>query len=138
MSLSDAADVDRAAIQRTTAQLLAAVNDSDVEGCAAVWAVNAVLMPPHHPAVSGQPAITQYFRGLFSRTAFRFTFTSSGIRLAGDSAFECVTYTATIRPNGGAPPIDDIGKGLHVYERQQDGSWKLTLDIWNSDRAIPS
>ena len=137
MSISDAADVDRAAIQRLTAQLLAAVNASNVEGCAAVWTDDGVLMPPHHPAVSGRPAITQYFRNLFTRAAFRFTFTSSDIRLVGDSAFECVTYTATIRPSGAAP-IEDVGKGLHVFARQQDGTWKLTLDIWNSDRAMPS
>ena len=83
MSTSDAADVDRAAIQRTMAQLLAAVNDSEVEGCAAVRAVNAVLMPPHHSAVSDQPAITQYFRNPFSRAAFRFTFTCTSVSWTG-------------------------------------------------------
>jgi ketosteroid isomerase-like protein len=31
----------------------------------------------------------------------------------------------------------DAGKGLHVYRRQPNGSWKLALDIWNSDRPAP-
>ena len=30
--------------------------------------------------------------------------------------------------------VEDAGKGLHVYRRQSDGSWKLMLDIWNRDR----
>ena len=134
MSPSDAADTDRAAIQRTTAALLAAVNASNVDGCSAVWASDGVLMPPHHPAVSGHQAIVQYFRDLFSRSRFRFTFTSSQIHLAGDTALERVTYTAIMWLADDRAPIEDVGKGLHVYARQPDGSWKLTYDIWNSDR----
>ena len=133
MSTSDAADVDRAAIERTTAELLAAVNASDADRCSAVWAADGVLMPPHHPSVHGHQAIAQYFRTLFSRSSFRFAFTSSHIHLSGDTALERVTYTVTVRTGEDAPPIEDAGKGLHVYRRQPDGSWKLMYDIWNSD-----
>ena len=132
------ADIDRAEVMGTTAELLAAVNTSDVERCAAVWAADGVLMPPHHPSVRGHQAIVEYFRNLFSRRTFRFTFTSSDIQLAGDTALERVTYTATIWPGDDGASIEDAGKGLHVYRRQADGSWKLTYDIWNSDRAMPS
>ncbi len=138
MSTLDAAEIDRAAIQRTTAELLAAVNASDVDRCSAVWASNGVLMPPHHPAVSGHQAIVQYFRGLFSRGRFRFTFTSSQIHLAGDTAFERVTYTAIMWPEEDRAPLEDVGKGLHVYARQPNGAWQLTHDIWNSDQSAPS
>jgi hypothetical protein len=34
--------------------------------------------------------------------------------------------------------MEDVGKGLHVYGRQSDGSWKLTHDIWNSDHSLAS
>ena len=125
-------------IARATAELLAAVNASDADRCSAIWAANGVLMPPHHPAVPGHQAIVQYFRSLFSRSKFRFTFTSSQIHLVGDTALERVTYTAISWPGDDAPPIEDVGKGLHVYERQPNGSWKLTHDIWNSDRSVTS
>lgn len=138
MNNPDAADNDRAAIMRTTAALLAAVNASDADRCSAVWAADGVLMPPHHPSVQGRQAIGEYFRSLFSRSRFKFRFTSSRIHLAGDTALERVTYTATIWPGGDASPIEDVGKGLHVYGRQPDGSWKLTQDIWNSDHSVPS
>ena len=138
MNTPDAADIDRAAITRTTAELLAAVNASDADRCSAVWAASGVLMPPHHPSVQGHQAIVQYFRNLFSRSKFRFTFTSSQIDLAGDTALERVTYTATFWAGEDAPPIEDVGKGLHVYGRQPNGSWKLTHDIWNSDQPVPA
>jgi uncharacterized protein (TIGR02246 family) len=137
MPTTDGASRDRAAITSTRAALLAAVNASDADRCSAVWAADGVLMPPHHPAVQGQEAILQYFRTLFSRSRFRFTFTSSHLHLAGDTALERVTYTASIwRDDAG--PVEDDGKGLHVYARQPDGAWRLTHDIWNSDRALPS
>ncbi len=138
MNTPNAADIDRAEVTRTTAELLAAVNTSDADRCSALWAADGVLMPPHQPSVQGHQAIVQYFRDLFSRSKFRFTFTSSHIHLAGDTALERVTYTATIWPGDDAPPIEDVGKGLHVYRRQPNGSCKLTYDIWNSDQPVAS
>ena len=138
MNSPTGADIDRTEVTRTTAELLAAVNASDADRCSAVWAADGVLMPPHHPAVQGQQAIVRYFRDLFSRGKFRFSFTSSLIDLAGDTALESLTYTATIWPGDDAPPIEDVGKGLHVYRRQPNGSWKLAYDIWNSDQPVPS
>jgi uncharacterized protein (TIGR02246 family) len=135
MNKLDAAEVDRAAIMRSTADLLAAVNTSDANRCAAVWAADGVLMPPHHPSVHGREAIGEYFRTLFSRSKVTFEFTSSHIHLAGDVALERVTYTAMIWPGHDASPLEDGGKGLHVYGRQPNGSWKLTHDIWNSDQS---
>ena len=134
MDAPNTADIDRAEVTRTTAALLAAVNSSDAAGCAAVWAADGVLMPPHHPAVEGRQAIGAYFRDLFSRRRFRFAFTASHIHLTGDTATERVTYTAVIWGGDDAPPIEDAGKGLHVYRRQPDNSWKLAYDIWNSDQ----
>jgi uncharacterized protein (TIGR02246 family) len=133
MNNPDAVEADRAAIMRTTADLLAAVNASDADGCLAVWADDGVLMPPNHPAVQGREAIAEYFRGLFSRSRFRFTFTGSNIQLAGDTALERVTYEVTVWSGNGSP-VEDHGKGLHVYGRQPDGSWRLTQDIWSSDQ----
>jgi uncharacterized protein (TIGR02246 family) len=138
MSTPDAADIDRLAITRTSAALLAAVNASDADRCSVIWAADGVLMPPHHPFVHGQQAILQYFQNLFSRGRFNFTFTSSRVDVAGDMAVERVTYTAMIWRGDDATPIEDVGKGLHVYRRQADGAWKLTLDIWNSDLPPPS
>jgi uncharacterized protein (TIGR02246 family) len=128
---------DRAAIAHVTAQLLAAVNAADVEESLTVWADDGVMMPPHHPPVDGAKAIRDHFRRVFSRARVTFTFTSSQIEVAGDIAIERVTYVVRIQPVGAASETDDAGKGVHVYRRQPDGSWKLALDIWNSDRANP-
>jgi uncharacterized protein (TIGR02246 family) len=125
--------VDTSAIARSTAALLAAVNASDVAGVMSLWADDGVLMPPHHPSVHGRPQIERYFSELFQRLRFNFSFASSQIQLSGETAFERVHYNASAWPADGGPEIRDVGKGLHVYRRESDGSWKLVADIWNSD-----
>ena len=138
MTTPNSADIDRAEVTRTTTELLTAVNTADADRCSAVWTADGILMPPNHPSVQGHEAIVRYFRDLFLRSRFTFEFTSSQIHLAGDTALERVTYRATTSRTDDASPSADTGKGLHVYRRQSNGSWKLPYDIWNSDQPMAS
>ena len=126
------ANEDERTVARTTAELLDAVNQSDVAGVLAVWADDGILMPPHHPSVRGRLEIERYFSQLFQRTRLTFSFTASQILVSGDIAFERLEY-ASMRPDRGGGETRDIGKGLHVYRREPSGSWRLAMDIWNSD-----
>jgi len=134
MQEGDNANDALAAIRRTTAKLVAAVNASDADRVLDVWADEGVLMPPAHPAVQGRAALRDYFVNLFARARFAFEFESSAIELTEGMAIERVSYKVTTWPANGPGPIADGGKGLHVYRRQPDGTWKLIVDIWNSDR----
>jgi uncharacterized protein (TIGR02246 family) len=129
-STTDAAD--RQTIVTLSAALVEAVNSGDVEGVLSVWADDGVLMPPHHAAVHGRVAIKDFFTELFQRAKFKFVFTESVISIEGDVAIERITYTATSWAAGSMDPVEDRGKGLHVYKREQD-SWRLAFDIWNTD-----
>src|SRR5262245_41614611 len=130
---TDRTDADRAAVTQATTALLNAVNASDLTGVLAAWSDDGVLMPPHRPSVRGRAALERYFRDLFSHSRFTFVFGSSHIEVAGDVALARIEYTATAWPRERGSVVEDRGKGLHVYRRQVDGSWKLTHDIWNSD-----
>jgi ketosteroid isomerase-like protein len=33
--------------------------------------------------------------------------------------------------------VEDRGKYLEIWKRQADGSWKVALDIFNSDLPLP-
>jgi uncharacterized protein (TIGR02246 family) len=127
---------DAAAIARTRDALLEAVNGSDLAGVLAVWTDEGVLMPPHHPSVRGRLEIERYFSRLFGERRFEFAFTTSRLHVSGDVAVERVEYVASAWPGQGGSTDRDAGKGIHVYRRETDGSWKLTADIWNSDRPM--
>jgi ketosteroid isomerase-like protein len=53
--------------------------------------------------------------------------------MSGEVAVERVEYRAIVSLKDGGTTTEDTGKGLHVYRRERDGSWKLSDDIWNSD-----
>jgi ketosteroid isomerase-like protein len=126
-------DDDRAAIAKTTARLLAAVNRGNVDDVLSVWAEDGELMPPNHPSIRGRAALQQYFSQLFARSRFNFTFTSSDVHVFGDVAMERVTYLAEAWRDESAKPVSSYGKGLHTYRREPGGVWKLINDIWNAD-----
>ena len=129
---------DSKVVRRLSSALLRAVNESDLAGVCGVWAAGGILMPPHHPSVSGGPAIRAYFEELFRRGRFAFDFTASAVEIDGNMATERVAYVASFFPAGGGDPYRDTGKGLHVFRRQPSGDWRLAVDIWNSDNPIPA
>ena len=110
------------------------MNASDVDRVLQVWADDGVLMPPAHPSIHGRAALLQYLGELFLRARFAFEFEPTEIELGTELAVERVNYRVTMWSLGGQKQTEDVGKGLHVYRRQTDGTWKLQIDVWNSDR----
>jgi ketosteroid isomerase-like protein len=64
-------------------------------------------------------------------------YTASSLEFAGDRAIEHYTAVAKVTPKAGGAPMDERIKGIHIYQRQADGSWRITSDVWNSE-APPS
>ena len=56
----------------------------------------------------------------------------------GDWAFEQYAYTSTEIPRGGGLEVRDTGKGLIIYRRDADGTWRVARDAWNSNRPAGS
>ena len=44
---------------------------------------------------------------------------------------------ATFTPKDGSDPVVEQLKGIHIYQRQADGTWKIARDIWNTDAPTP-
>lgn len=47
---------------------------------------------------------------------------------------EAIEGWVTMTPAGGNP-VSGTNKGIHIYERQADGSSKMAQDVWNADQA---
>lgn len=124
---------DAAAVHAVAEALRLAVNGSDVNGIAACWAPDGIMLPPSHAAVHGRTAISDYFTRVFGTRRLTFTFTDSTVDVFGDVAIERLHYTAVATAPGGET-TKDVGKGIHIYTRGEDGTWLLAQDIWNSDR----
>lgn len=97
-----------------------------------------VVMPPNEPIVVGIEAVREWQRSMSAVYVIdSLEYIDSDVEIADNIAIETYTGRLVVTPVAGGEPLTDVIKGMHVYERQPDGSWKLTKDVWNSDLPVP-
>lgn len=129
-------EADRTAIRANDQKFAQGVMAKDWAGIAAMYTDNASFMPPNEPAVSGPAAIQAWMAAFPPVSAF--TLDPQEIGGSGDVAYVRGAYTMTFTPPGSSAAIEDHGKYLVVERKQQDGSWLIAQDIFNSDVPLPA
>lgn len=115
---------------------LDAINTNDAERVLAAMTSDVVLMPPHEPALIGKTKVGPWVEGYFSAYQARWEKTSEEFVIFGDHAFERYRYHSFDTAKGGGVRLEDVGKGLIVYRRGDDGKWRVARDAWSSDNPI--
>lgn len=123
------------AIKQVREREIAALSQGRVEDLVTVYTNDAVLMPPNEAQVAGSQALRSWAQGITDQYTVAGRYTGSDVVVAGDLAIERYTGAVTLTPKKGGAPIDERMKGIHVYRRQPDGSWRIAQDIWNSDAS---
>jgi ketosteroid isomerase-like protein len=123
--------------EKSEKDMMAGVFDTTL----ANYADNAVSMPNNGPMLKGKAAIKEYFQKEMGM-GMKFTkvdFTTVDVQVSGSFAVETGTYSMTIEMPAMAnmPPIQDEGKYLTVYEKAADGSWKIKVETWNTNKMPP-
>jgi uncharacterized protein (TIGR02246 family) len=130
-----APSADEAAIRAQTTSWEKGYNGGDAKAVAALYAEDALLLPPGSPGVSGRAAIEAYFTkdiaGSKAGGAVFVVNPKTDVGVSGDMGWESGTYKVTVK---GA--VVDTGKFLSV-SRKKDGKWLYTRDTWNSDAPPP-
>ncbi len=101
---------------------------------------DAVSMPNFGPMAKGKKGIREEY-GKMMGSGIKFTkvdFTTTDIQVSGEYAYEIGTYTMTFEMPSMAQMTDE-GKYVTVYQRAKDGSWKIKVETWNTNRepAMP-
>ena len=91
-------------------------NAGQLEGVVAVYAEDAVYLPPHHEAVHGRDAIRAYLRTPLNHDVSDLAFVVTYIKQQGTIAWDVGTYRMTIPENDGTKR-EDHGKYLTVWRR---------------------
>jgi uncharacterized protein (TIGR02246 family) len=127
---------EEAALKAITPAWLDAYNAGDVEKIIAIYAEDAVLMPPHAAVATGHAEIRAF---LTTETAAA---KAAGVKLvpgsatagvAGDTGWESGSYTVA---NASGATIDS-GSYLSVA-RKSNGKWLLIRNTYSSNRPLPA
>ena len=122
---------DEAAIRAQTTSWEKAYNGGDAKAVAALYADDALLLPPGASGVSGRAAILAFFtKDIADSTAAGAVFVvdpKTDVGVSGNMGWESGTYKVTVK---GA--VVETGKFLSV-SRKKDGKWLYLRDTWNAD-----
>jgi len=119
-------------VQAGEAKWLEAFNGGDAAGVASRYEQDARLMAPNMPAMEGRAAI-EAFSKEFLATGAKLNFSLLTVHESPDMCAAVGRYEMKIP---GAP--DDTGKFVEIWRKQNDGSWLIADDIFNSDVPAPA
>jgi uncharacterized protein (TIGR02246 family) len=128
---------DLEAIDRVRDAHVAALNAGDAGAWVALFTDDGVQMPPNAPANVGRTTIGSWSKGFMDLFRLEFTLAVDEVRVLGEWAFERGTYTISLNPKAGGPPMQDMGNYITVYQRKPGESWRMARDIWNSSNPPP-
>jgi len=120
-----------------TAEWIAAYNAGDVDRIMALYAEDAVIMPPDAPPASGHAAIRAHLTKDIAATS------KAGIRLADVNSASTTGASGDLGWHTGAFTVTDaagktVGTGKYcVIWQKKKGKWVLIRDIWNNDAPAP-
>jgi uncharacterized protein (TIGR02246 family) len=131
------APADVAAIKAMGAAWGQAQTAGDAAALSDQYAGDAVRLGPNAPIQVGKEAIHSALRAFLDQYSAEEVDVVEDVRVVGDLAFARGIYTAKATPKvPGAAVLDDKGKWLTAYRRQSDGSWKIVVDIYNTDMPV--
>lgn len=112
------------------------VASGDLDAVLAVWAEDAVLMPPGMPALEGKMAIRSYVEAAAQLPGFQISWEPVRVHVSrsGDMAYMIERNVSTVNDSLGHP-VMTYGKVVTVWQKDSNGSWKNVIDIWNESPA---
>ena len=107
----------------------------DAKAIAALYADDAIEMPPNAPMIKGRAAIQQYYEQEFGSgtTMNSFTLTHLDSYAMGDRGYDVGTYRQSVTPKGMTTALNDTGKYTVIVKRSA-GAWLVAFAIYNSDQ----
>ena len=127
---------DEAAIRALRQAFLESQQAGDAERNAAFYAEDAIIMQPGESSEKGANAIRTGLAGFFDAYEWNSQEPIEQLQVLGDWAFTRTAWSATRTDKKTGVAAKVLGKAVHIYRRQPDGTWKIVIDIFNYDHAV--
>jgi uncharacterized protein (TIGR02246 family) len=110
-----------------------AFNEGDAQEIARYFSDDAYLMAPDGATKRGPEAVAAYYQSIFDAYETELESGYEEVKVDGDLAYGRGFAKVSLRPKDGGETIHGESKYLNILERQPDGSWITTHDIWNDN-----
>ena len=127
---------DLAAITGFNERYLAAINDEDIAALSALTTDGHIMLPPNQEPVVGKAANDAMNGGAFERYEFSETWQPVETVIDGDLGFQRGTFTVIATPKGAGDRLEVSGSFMRIYQRQANGEWRMTRDMFNSSTPL--
>ena len=103
------------------------------------WSDDAIVMAPGQPIIRGKEAIRKMIEGTSEIPGFEVKWEPKEVFVSksGDLAYIIEQNYFTVNDSLGNQ-IKTFNKVVTIWKKQEDGTWKDVVDIWNEDPSITS
>jgi ketosteroid isomerase-like protein len=115
-------------IRDLTQDFATSFNTANYDQAASLFAVDGVLMAPHHEGAHGQKSVERLLRQLGEAGYSNMRMETTRIEHSGDMAMEIGRFSVVIR-NADGTVFPERGKYVKVWRRL--GVWLLMADCWS-------
>lgn len=111
-----------------------ALNASDVDGVLKQFAADVVVMAPNNPLAVGRDVVRQVYAGVFKAVKLDLKFEIDEVKLLSDKwAYARSRSNFTVKVLGtDLPPQPDANQELFVFQKEQDGQWRIARYSYSS------
>jgi len=125
------------ALRDAAARYNAAVEALDAPGVAAFYADDCRSMPPNEATLIGPAAFQAFLAEASTIEGFAVSLEPPDVVVGagGDVGYTVGNVQITAPgPDGELETVEE--RDVHVWRKQADGTWKLVVDIWNSQTPL--
>lgn len=112
-----------------------ALNAKDAVAAAAVYDINASLLPPNEPIITGRANIQAYWQGLIDAGLVDAKVKTIAASSDGDLGYEIGTFELKIQLEDGTMVIDK-GKYTEILQRNAEGKWISLYGMWSANEPM--
>lgn len=105
----------------------------DAGKIAELYTDQARLLPPNHDLIKGKEGIKAFWAGAMQMGVKDVVLSSVDVMIMGDYVCEIGEYRLTIQSER-QDTMEDQGKYLVIWKQENQGTWKLHIDIWNTSK----
>ena len=112
---------------------------SDLEKTLSYWAKDAIVMSPGQPATIGHEELRKMLEHSGEIPGFEINWEpkSAFVSKSGDMGYAIGVNSVTMQDSL-ENKITMFNKSVEIWKKQDDGSWKCVVDIFNSDPSVTS